>query len=136
MGGRYLLSGVQIALLRLSENDDGKKTKLTLKKTLDTIYDKQYIGNSGNQMIADVKYIERVNDFFNKVDKISIKEEDSIIDRFIRRVRTMGLWSAICAFFVMATVITVDEILIALPIFVVIIAMFGIGYYTIDELVD
>jgi len=43
MGGRYLLTGVQIGLLKTAKNDD-------LKKLVEEIEENQFIGNNNGQM--------------------------------------------------------------------------------------
>ena len=58
MGGRYLISGVQIALLRTVENDNSLRTIGAHKRMLSTIIDEQFIDNSANTLNDDVKYAE------------------------------------------------------------------------------
>ena len=59
MAGRYLVSGVQLGMLKaLSEKDKSKFNEL-----IEEIIENQFIGNSFDHLEKDV---ERLSDYFNE----------------------------------------------------------------------
>ena len=57
MGERYLISGAQLGLFEaMSKINDSKK----IKELVDKIIDEQFVGNTTNLIIDDVKVVEKV----------------------------------------------------------------------------
>lgn len=88
MSGRYLISGVQIGLLRAG----GRKVANT---TLDTIEEKQFLGDSNKKLDSDVKKTrDAINWFFGHLRTIKSGSKTKPIEK--RFERKIGKTSIVC----------------------------------------